>query len=191
MESKARDTASEFMLVYDDFDPSAERLRETLTSTGNGYFCVRGAAEWEDTGEVHYPGTYAHGVYNRESTIVGGRSVPNEDLVNLPRCLSLKLAIEGEDPIRLSNVELLFYRHTYDVRYALVTRELRFRDRAGRETSLKSRRFVSMGRMHLGALEWEIVAENWSGRVKVLSVLDGRVLNRGVARYRQLWGQSP
>jgi len=177
------------MLVYDGFDPSNEGLREALTSTGNGYFCIRGAAEWEDPGDVHYPGTYAHGVYNRESTIVGGRPVPNEDLVNLPRCLSLKLCIEDEDPIRLSNVELLFYRHTYDVRYALVVRELRFRDRAGRETALWSRRFVSMGRMHLGALEWEIVAENWSGRAKVLSILDGRVVNRGVPRYHQLWGR--
>ncbi len=181
--------AGDFRLVYDGLDPSSERLREALTSTGNGYFCIRGAAEWEDADQVHYPGTFAHGVYNRESTIVGGRSVPNEDLVNLPRCLSLKLVIEDEEPIRLSNVELLFYRHTYDVRYALVTRELRFRDRAGRETSLTSRRFVSMGRMHLGALEWELEAHDWSGRIKVLSILDGRVLNRGVARYQQLWGR--
>ncbi len=183
------DAASEFTLVYEGFDPGNEGLREALTSTGNGYFCIRGAAEWEDAGEVHYPGTYVHGVYNRESTIVGGRPVPNEDLVNLPRCLSLKLAIEDEDQIRLSNVELLSYRHSYDIRFALVTRELRFRDRAGRRTSLRSRRFVSMGRMHLGALEWELVAENWSGRVTVLSVLDGRLLNRGVARYHQLWGR--
>ncbi len=189
MNGGERQAASEFMLVYDGFDPSGEGLREALTSTGNGYFCARGFAEWEDADDVHYPGMYAHGVYNRESTIVGGRSVPNEDLVNLPRCLALKLVIEEEDPIRLSNVELLSYRHSYDVRYALLTRELRFRDRTGRETSLTSRRFVSMGRMHLGALEWEIVAENWSGRAKVLSVVDGRVLNRGVARYQQLWGR--
>ena len=189
MDGREPYTTSEFMLVYDGFDPSSEGLREALTSTGNGYFCSRGAAEWEDAGDVHYPGTYAHGVYNRESTIVGGRPVPNEDLVNLPRCLALKLCIEDEDPIGLSSVELLSYRHTYNVRYALVGRELRFRDRAGRETSLRSRRFVSMGRMHLGALEWEIVAENWSGRVKVVSILDGRVLNRGVPRYHQLWGR--
>ena len=189
MNREEKYTASDFMLVYDEFDPNQEGLREALTSTGNGYFCIRGAAEWEDADDVHYPGTYAHGVYNRESTIVGGRPVPNEDLVNLPRGLSLKLCIEGEDPIRLSNVELLSYRHAYDVRHALVTRELRFRDRAGRDTSLRSRRFVSMGRMHLGALEWELVAENWSGRVEVVSALDGRVVNRGVARYHQLWGR--
>jgi trehalose/maltose hydrolase-like predicted phosphorylase/beta-phosphoglucomutase-like phosphatase (HAD superfamily) len=181
--------ADDFTLVYDGFDPDAEGLREALTSTGNGYFCLRGAAEWEDPSEVHYPGTYAHGVYNRESTMVGGRPVPNEDLVNLPGCLALKLMIEGEEPFALKNVELLSYRHAYDMRHAVLMRELRFRDRGGRETSLRSRRFVSMGRMHMAALAWDLVAENWSGRVEVVAFLDGRVVNRGVARYQQLWGR--
>jgi alpha,alpha-trehalase len=182
-------TTNGFMLVYDGFVPEEEGLREALTSTGNGYICVRGSAEWEDASDVHYPGTYAHGVYNRESTILGSHPIPNEDLVNLPRCWSLKLCLEGEEPVRLANILLLRYRHSYDARHAVLTRELRFRDRAGRETSLRSRRFVSMGRMHLAALEWRIVPENWSGRVQVLSALDGRVLNRGVARYQQLWGR--
>jgi trehalose/maltose hydrolase-like predicted phosphorylase len=177
------------MLVYDGFVPGEEGLRETLTSMGNGYLCIRGAAEWEDEDDVHYPGTYAHGIYNRETTILGGRPIPNEDLVNLPRCAALRLRIEGEEPIGLATVELLSYRHLYDARHALLTRELRFRDRAGRETSLRSRRFVSMGRMHMSAVAWELVAENWSGRVEVLSALDGRVVNHGVARYRQLEGR--
>ena len=73
-----------FLLGYDGFDPGVEGLREALTSTGNGYLCTRGAAEWEDADGVHYPGTYAHGGYNRETTILGGLPVLNEDLVNLP-----------------------------------------------------------------------------------------------------------
>ena len=36
---------SDFALVYDHFDPGTEGLRESLTSTGNGYFCTRGTAE--------------------------------------------------------------------------------------------------------------------------------------------------
>src|SRR6478736_1613644 len=86
-----------FLLAYDGFDPKAEGLREALTSTGNGYLCVRGAAEWEDADGVHYPGTYAHGGYNRETTILGGLPVLNEDLVNLPNWLVLQLRIEGGD----------------------------------------------------------------------------------------------
>src|SRR5829696_8367356 len=136
--------ALEWTFAYDSFDPDEEVLREALTSTGNGYFCSRGAAEWADADDVHYPGTYMHGGYNRETTIMGGRPVLNEDLVNLPNWLVLKLKIDDEDAIRLGNVELLDYRHEYDIGTAMVIRELRFRDRAGRETSLRSRRFASM-----------------------------------------------
>ncbi len=176
-------------LSYDAFDPSAEGLREALTSTGNGYFCTRGAAEWEDADDVHYPGTYAHGLYNRETTIMGGRPVLNEDLVNLPNWLVLKLKIADEDAIRIGNVELLDYRHSYDIGTAMVIRELRFRDRSGRETHLKSRRFASMAHSHQAAIEWTLTPLNWSGSVEIVSALDGRVTNGNVARYRQLEGR--
>jgi trehalose/maltose hydrolase-like predicted phosphorylase len=178
-----------FLLAYDGFDPGIEGLREALTSTGNGYLCTRGAAEWEEADGVHYPGTYAHGGYNRETTILGGQPVLNEDLVNLPNWLVLQLRIEGEDVIRLSGVELVSYRHELDIRNVTLVRQLRFRDGGGRETTLKSRRFVSMADVHHAGIEWTLVPENWSGRVEVISALDGRVSNRGVARYEQLEGR--
>ncbi|MEV0202472.1 glycosyl hydrolase family 65 protein [Nonomuraea sp. NPDC050691] len=178
-----------FALTYDGFDPASETLREALTSTGNGYFCTRGTAEWEDMGSVHYPGTYAHGGYNRETTIFDGCPVLNEDLVNLPNWLALKLRIEGEAAVRFGSVELLDYRHTYDIRFALIRRDLRFRDRAGRVTTLTSRRFVSMAYSHQAGIEWTLVPENWSGRVEVVTALDGRMTNHMVARYRELEGR--
>jgi trehalose/maltose hydrolase-like predicted phosphorylase len=179
----------DFLLAYDGFDPEAEGLREALTSTGNGYLCVRGAAEWEDADGVHYPGTYAHGGYNRETTILGGLPVLNEDLVNLPNWLVLQLRIEGGDVIRLADVDLLGYRHELDIRFATVSRHLSFRDDEGHETTLHSRRFVSMADPHHGGIEWTLVPENWSGRVEVVTAIDGRVSNAGVARYRELEGR--
>jgi len=178
-----------FLLGYDGFDPRTEGLREALTSTGNGYLCTRGAAEWEDADGVHYPGTYAHGGYNRETTMMGGLPVLNEDLVNLPNWLVLQLRIEGEDAIRLDDVELLGYRHEYHIRDATVLRHLRFRDRTGRQTTLTSRRFVSMADPHHAGIEWTLTPEDWSGQVEVISALDARVSNTGVARYRRLEGR--
>ncbi len=173
-------------LAYDAFEPGKEGLREALTSTGNGYFCTRGAMEWADMSDVHYPGTYMHGGYNRAITMMAGRPVYNEDLVNLPNWLVLKLRIEDDEPFTFDDIEILAYRHIYDLRYAAVMRTLTFRDHAQRETTITSRRFASMADMHQGALEWTITAENWSGRVEVISALEGRVINWGVARYRQL-----
>ena len=180
---------NEFTLTYEGFDPAEEGLREALTSTGNGYLCARGAAEWEDANGVNYPGTYMHGVYNRETTILNARPVLNEDLVNLPNWLVLKLRIDGDEAVGLAEVELLDYCHKLDIRHALMVRELRFRDRCHRETTLRSRRFVSMADPHYAGIEWTLTPLNWSGRVEVVAAIDGRVTNGGVARYRQLEGR--
>jgi trehalose/maltose hydrolase-like predicted phosphorylase len=186
---EAGDAVSGFTLAYAGFDPADEGLREAMTSTGNGYLCTRGAAEWEDADGVHYPGTYIHGGYNRETTILGGLPVLNEDLVNLPNWLVLKIRIEGGDAFGLADVELLDYRHEFDIRAAMLLRELRFRDDAGRETTLRSRRFVSMADLHHAGIEWTLTAHNWSGAVEVVSALDGRVTNAGVPRYGELEGR--
>ena len=140
-----------FSLTYDGYDPDLEGLREVLTFDRKRSVSAPGAlAEWEDADGVHYPGTYAHGVYNRETTILGGVPVLNEDLVNLPNWLVLKLRIEGGDAVRLADVELLAYRHELDMRREVMTRSVRFRDADGRETTLESRRFVSMAQSEQG-----------------------------------------
>jgi trehalose/maltose hydrolase-like predicted phosphorylase len=107
LEQKMGSAASEWTLAYDAFDPEEEGLREALTSTGNGYFCTRGALAWSEADGVSYPGTYTHGGYNRETTIMATVPILNEDLVNLPNWLLLELRIEGEEALDISNVELL------------------------------------------------------------------------------------
>ena len=180
---------TDWTLAYDTYEPSDEGVREALTSTGNGYFCARGFAEWEQVDGVHYPGTYVHGGYNRETTILRGIAVLNEDLVNLPNWAALKLRIDGEEVLRFDEVELLAYRHEYDIRGVVVARELRFRDQRGRETTLRSRRFVSMADVHQAGIEWTLTPDNWSGRLEIVSALDARINNEGVARYRELEGR--
>src|SRR5829696_712681 len=132
-------TDSTWTLAYDHFDPAEERLREALTSTGNGYFSTRGSFSWTEADEVHYPGTYMHGGFNRETTIMAGVPVLNEDLVNLPNWLLLALRIEGEEAVGMENVEVLSYRHRLDIKRGLLERSLAFRDRAGRETTVRTR----------------------------------------------------
>jgi len=180
---------STWTLAYDSFVPEEEGLRETLTSTGNGYFCTRGTAEWVEANDTYYPGTYMHGGFNRATTMMAGRPVVNEDFVNLPNWLVMKLSIEGGAPFALEDVEILSYSHEFDIKACAVKRTVRFRDKEGRETTLASRRFVSMAQMHLAGLEWTITPVNWSGRVEVTSGLDGRVTNWGVPRYRELEGK--
>ena len=51
--------------------------------------------------------------------------------------------------------------------------QLRFRDDAGRTTSVTEHRFVAMHVAHVAALKTTITAEDWSGTVEVRSTLDG------------------
>ena len=73
---------NEWSLVYNDFNPDQEPLREALCTLGNGYFATRGAAPESHADTVHYPATYLAGGYNRLETHLAGRTIENEDLVN-------------------------------------------------------------------------------------------------------------
>ena len=178
--------SSDWLLVYDGFDPEQEGRREALCVLGNGVFVTRGAAEESQADGVHYPGTYVAGGYNRVVTQVGGRPIVNEDLVNFPNWLPLTFRPEGGAWFAPGVGELLSYRQVLDMREGVLIRELRLRDDAGRETRIRSRRIVHMEQPNLAAIEYSITPENWAGRIEVRSLLDGSVVNAGVLRYRDL-----
>ena len=173
-------------LVYDGFDPAREGLRETLCALGNGYVVTRGAGAETGADDIHYPGTYLAGGYNRLDTEIAGRTIENEDLVNLPNWLVLEFRIDDGKWFRPIGVDLLAYRQELDLRHGVLARRLRFRDEQGRVTQVSSRRLVSMHDPHLAATETTIEAENWSGRLELRSALDGTVVNAGVKRYASL-----
>lgn len=177
---------SSWTLRYEGFVPGEEGLREALCTVGNGYFASRGAAPESRADGVHYPGTYIAGCYNQLRTDVGGRTVVAESLVNAPNWLALTFAAEDEPWLDLGQVTVLRHEQQLDLRRGVLTRRLRVRDAGGRVTRATSRRFVHMGAAHLAAMETTIVPENWSGRLRIRSEIDGTVENTGVPRYRQL-----
>ena len=173
-------------LVYEDYRPEQEGLREALCTLGNGYFATRGAAPDSAADGIHYPGTYLAGGYNRLQSEVAGRRVENEDLVNMPNWLPLTFRIDDGPWFGIDEVELLSFRQEVDLMRGLLRRVLRFRDQEGHTTRWNERRFVSMADPHLAGLCVELAAEDWAGRLTIRSGLDGGVVNDGVARYRAL-----
>ncbi len=147
-------------LLYEGYDPNYERLREALCTVGNGYVATRGCAPEAAASEAHYPGTYAAGVYNTLADRVAGRTIENESLVNLPNWLALTFRINGGPWFHIDDAELLFYRQTFDLRHATLTRKLRFRDGSGQTTTLTQQRFISMHQHHVLAMQTTVCAEN-------------------------------
>ncbi|MCP3891987.1 MAG: beta-phosphoglucomutase family hydrolase [Desulfobulbaceae bacterium] len=172
--------------IYLGFDPKDEGRRETLCALGNGYFVTRGAAPEARADGVHYPGTYLAGGYNRLKTNIAGRTIENEDLVNLPNWLCLNFRIDGEEWFQIKDVTVLFYRQYLNIKKGVLNRTIRFRDKKNRETIFFQRTFVHGKLMHRAALRTIITPLNWEGTIEICSALDGRVTNLGVSRYRDL-----
>ena len=176
-----------WMLVYHGFEPERERLRESLTTVGNGYFGTRGCFEANRADDVvHYPGTYLAGVYNSLPSVVFRKTITNNDLVNCPNWLLIELRIENGRFRNPLDFELIDYRHSLDIRSAVMSRSLTFKDKKGRVTTIESERLASMVNPHLGAIRFTVRPENWSGSITLRSSLDGTVINYGVPRYREL-----
>ncbi|MEJ2589516.1 MAG: hypothetical protein P8165_18420, partial [Deltaproteobacteria bacterium] len=172
-------------VTYDGFDPEEEKLREALCTLGNGYFATRGATPYTDADGGHYPGTYLAGGYNRLKTNIAGRVIENEDLVNLPNWLVLKLRMDDQW-FDLGEVDILKYRQELDLKQGVLTRDIGYRDSKGRETEVVERRLVHMAEPHLAGMELTITPKNWSGQLEIRSALDGQVINGGVERYKTL-----
>ncbi|NEQ28015.1 MAG: glycoside hydrolase family 65 protein, partial [Microcoleus sp. SIO2G3] len=169
--------------IFDGYDPEEEGRREALCALGNGYFVTRAAAPEATADEIHYPGTYRAGLYNRLVSQVNDQEVDDESIVNLPNWLSLTFRIDGDEWFSIDTVEILAYRQILQLRQGLLQREVQFRDRQGRQTTLREQRFVSMEQRHLAGLHIELTAENWSGNLEIRSAIDGRVTNNNVERY--------
>ncbi len=179
----------DWSLIYTDWNPQQQPLREALCTLGNGYIATRGAFEEVHAGGHHYPGTYLAGGYNRLETDIAGRVLENEDLVNWPNWLLLNFRPEGGEWFNLNTVDVLDFRCELNVYRGVFERYVRFRDADDREFALISRRFVHMANPHLAAIEWQLTALNWSGSIEIQSAIDGTVTNQNVDRYRQLNGQ--
>jgi beta-phosphoglucomutase family hydrolase len=173
-------------LTYNHFNPADEKLRETLTAIGNGYLGNRGSFEGESASDVHYPGTYIAGVYNKLATMVGGKRVYNNDFVNCPNWTLVELAIGRSDFVSPLKMKILSYKHHLDMKEGVVARTIVAKDARGRITRIGSRRVASMHDPHLCALQFDVTPLNYSGAIRIRSALDGRIINDNVARYRQL-----
>ena len=173
-------------LTYDNYAPKEEKLREVLCALGNGYFVTRSSSTESRADDIHYPGTYMAGGYNRLKTEIQGKEIKNEELVNFPNWLSLKFRIKDGTWFSIDETTILSFRQELDMQEGVLHKLIHFSDEKGRETRLIERRFVHMGNKHIGSIELTIMPINWEGRIEVESGIDGNIKNEGVKRYGAL-----
>jgi len=175
-------------LAYHMFDPKNEGLREALTVVGNGYMGVRGSFEGvKIKDDTYYPGTYIAGLFNKIPSDVHGKEIFNNDFVNIPNWQLIQNKLKEDktyfDP---ENAEILDYKHELDMRGAIVTRDITYKDDNGKITRIETCKMASMDNPHLAAIKYTITPQNYSGEIELNSAIDGDIINYGVPRYRAL-----
>ncbi len=74
LSTRRRTPTDAWTFTFDGYDPHTEKLREALCTVGNGYLATRACAPESQSGAVHYPGTYAAGVFNGLVDEISGSS---------------------------------------------------------------------------------------------------------------------
>ncbi|HEX9374324.1 MAG TPA: glycosyl hydrolase family 65 protein [Roseiflexaceae bacterium] len=166
---------SRWLLEVEGFDRALEPSIEAVMALVNGYCGTRAALE-EGSG-VSRPATFVAGVFNTPARPQAPElEEPIPEIVVAPDWSRVRIVVEGQE-LRLGQVELLGQRRVLDMRQGILLREWRVRDGAGRITSLRSLRFASLDDRHALVQLLMLMPENYSGRVELESLVDGRVTN--------------
>ncbi|HNQ67584.1 MAG TPA: beta-phosphoglucomutase family hydrolase [Bacteroidales bacterium] len=173
-------------LKYVDFIPENERSRESLLTVGNGFFASRGSFCEEKASNNHYPGTYMAGVYNKLPSVIQGKTIYNEDLVNCPNWLFTSFKIDDEEWINSESFRIIDIERTLDFKKGILSGWALVEDKKGRQTMVESVRCISMFDKNLAGLEYSVTPLNYSGRISIKTGLDADIINDGVFRYRDL-----
>lgn len=174
---------------YDGYDPAQERLREALCTLGNGRFATRGALPECAADDVHYPGTYVAGCYNRLVSRVADRQVENEDLVNLPNWLPVRFRRPGGSWLTPDTSTVLGHRQTLHLEAGVLERRTGYDLGDGHTLMVRQLRIVHMADPYLAALRTELTVRGGPVDLEVEAAIDGGVTNAGVPRYRDLDGR--
>ncbi|MGW1171536.1 glycoside hydrolase family 65 protein [Streptomyces sp. NPDC002550] len=174
---------------YEGYRPEEERLRESLCTLGNGYFATRGALPECTADDIHYPGTYVAGCYDRLTSEVAGRRVESEDMVNLPNWLPLRFRPAGGAWLTPDSDPVTEHHLTIHLEPGLLERRTSYVLDGGATLHVRQLRLVHLADRHVAALRTEFTIEGDGTELEVEAALDGRVTNAGVARYRDLDGR--
>ena len=152
------------------------QINETLMTIGNGYLNIRGSLEELPPGSCR--GMYINGIYDRSEADV-------EELVKCPVWTDVSLWIDGWK-VSLPDCKVIRHEHMLDMKKGILHRKSRFSLPDGKIVTFATSKLVFLHKVHWGYMRVRVVPENFSGEIRVLSGLNGDVLNRGFFPEEQL-----
>ncbi|KPV59091.1 glycoside hydrolase family 65 [Paenibacillus sp. A3] len=170
-------------LTNNELTPKALLNLESLFSLGNGYLGVRGNFEEGYRPEmVSIRGTYQNAFHDVIEIPYGEKlyAFPGtqQKLLNIIDAQTIKIYLgDEEEEFSLFAGEAVAYERRLHLDRGYTERTVHWRSPGGKEVKLHFRRVVSMTVRELFAIDLRIEPVNFTGRVKVVSTVNGDVSN--------------
>lgn len=178
-------------LTYRYFDKDEEKLRETMTTVGNGFVGHRNALSFmKADDDTHYPGTYIASLFNKVGTKIADKMIYNNDFVNIPNAFLIHFKFDDDkDFWSLDTLKIKDYQHRLYMKTGETRREILLEHQDGRQIKYSCSMFASMQNIHVLGHKVKIEPLNFEGSLAFMSAIDGDIINYGVERYRKLNGK--
>ncbi len=160
----------EWRLTETRFAPSFLEASETLFSTANGYFGIRGS--FEEGAPAYMNGTYINAFYETWPIVYPekayGFATTGQSIVNVPDARIIRLYVDDE-PFYLPTANLLGFERSLDMRQGTLDRKILWEMPSGKQISVESRRLVSFRHRHLVAISYAVTIRNAEAPVVISS----------------------
>jgi beta-phosphoglucomutase len=168
---KAEMTGKDWLIEDTGYDPERELYWETIYALSNGYMAARGSLEENHfVPEIRsYFGTYVAGVFDKYNK-------DYQAIVNLPDFFNTAVYINGE-LMCMTQGRVESYERRLDMRRGLLMRRMVWVNSKAERTQVEVTRFISKADPHLAVLHYRLKPLNYTGDVRIVSVLDGNVTN--------------
>lgn len=176
-------------VIENNFHPEFNRISESIFSLGNGHMGLRGNFEEKYSGDS-LQGTYVGGVYYPDKTRVGwwknGYPEYFAKVLNSTNWIGMCVEVDGEI-LDLNKGTIHSFQRILDMKEGHLSRTVIFEFPKGNKVLIESTRFVSMIYPEVGVLKYSITPLNFSADIKIISYLDGDVINEDSNYEEKFW----
>jgi maltose phosphorylase len=179
----------EWQIIEEGLDPHTNKISESVFSIGNGRMGQRANFEEEYTGET-LRGSYVAGVYYPDKTRVGwwknGYPEYFAKVLNAPNWIGIHVMIDNQK-LDLAKCKVEDFRRVLDMKVGLLSRSFVATFQDGKKIRVESKRFCSMARGEVGAIEYRITPLNFSSKATLSIFVDADVVNKDSNYDEKFW----
>ncbi|BEP28373.1 glycoside hydrolase family 65 protein [Helicovermis profundi] len=169
------------MQVKNNLDNNSLMVNESLLSTSNGYFGVRG--NFEEGYRNDYDtirGTYINGFYETTDITYGegafGYPNTSQKIVNVIDGQTIKIYIDGE-LFNLFDGKVIDFKRKLDIEKGYSLRYIEWISKKGHHLKITIKRLASFTTLELFIIDYEVESVNYSGEIQIESTLNADVKN--------------